>query len=82
MMRASSAAIAVVKLVVLYLTIMNIINKCGDYFHIIIIDDESFCKLLENNCMDLNKVGDPIKANLRTLNIKTYCQPVIVNLFA
>lgn len=53
----------------LYLTIMNIINKCGDYFHIIIIDDESFCKLLENNCMDLNKVGDPIKANLRTLNI-------------
>ena len=53
----------------LYLTIMNIINKCNDYFHIIIIDDDSFCKLLENNCLDLNKVGDPIKTNLRTLSI-------------
>jgi hypothetical protein len=53
----------------LYLTLMNIINKCNEYFHIIIIDDDSFCKLLENNCLDLNKVGDPIKTNLRTLNM-------------
>jgi hypothetical protein len=53
----------------LYLTLINIINKCNNYFHIIIIDDDSFCKLLENNCVDLNKVGDPIKSNLRTLNI-------------
>ena len=53
----------------LYLTIINIINKCTEYFHIIIIDDDSFCKLLENNCLELNKVGDPIKSNLRTLNI-------------
>jgi len=53
----------------LYLTIKSIINKCSDYFHIIIIDDDSFCKLLENNSMDLNIVSDPIKSNLRTLNI-------------
>ena len=51
------------------MTLINIINKCSDYFHIIIIDDDAFCKLLENNCMNLNKVGDPIKTNLRTLNI-------------
>ena len=53
----------------LYLTIKSIINKCSDYFHIIIVDDDSFCKLLENNTIDLNIVSDPIKSNLRTLNI-------------
>ena len=53
----------------LYLTLINIINKCNNYFHIIIIDDNSFHKLLENNSMELNKVSDPIKSNLRTLNI-------------
>ena len=53
----------------MYLTIKSIINKCSDYFHIIIIDDDSFCKLLENNTIDLNIVSDPIKSNLRTLNI-------------
>ena len=53
----------------LYLTIKSIISKCSDYFHIIIIDDDSFHKLLENNTTDLNKVSEPIKSNLRTLNI-------------
>jgi len=53
----------------LYLTIRTIINKCADYFHIVIIDDDSFCKLLEHNCIDLNKVSYPIKDNLRSLNI-------------
>lgn len=53
----------------LYLTIRTIINKCSDYFHIVIIDDDSFCKLLEHNCIDLNKVAYPIKDNLRSLNI-------------
>ena len=53
----------------LHLTIINIINKCSDYFHIVIIDDDSFCKLLQNNCLDLNKISDPIKSNMRTLNI-------------
>ena len=53
----------------LYLTIKTIINKCSNYFHIIIIDDESFCKLLENNCIDLSKLSEPIKSNLRILNM-------------
>ena len=53
----------------LYLTIKTIINKCSNYFHIIIIDDESFCKLLEKNCIDLSKLSEPIKSNLRVLNM-------------
>ena len=53
----------------LYLTIRTIINKCSDYFHIVIIDDDSFCKLLEHNCIDLNQVAYPIRDNLRSLNI-------------
>ena len=52
----------------IYLTLINIINKCSEYFHIVIIDDDSFCKLLENNCLDMNKISDPIKSNMRTLN--------------
>lgn len=53
----------------LYLTIKSIINKCSNYFHIIIIDDNSFHKLLTNNFLDLSIVSDPVKSNLRTLNI-------------
>lgn len=53
----------------LYLTIKSIINNCSNYFHIIIIDDNSFHKLLENNSLDLNKISEPCKSNFRTLNI-------------
>ncbi len=53
----------------LYLTIKTIINKCSNYFHIIIIDDDSFIKLLENNSLEINNVADPIKSNLRNLSI-------------
>ena len=49
----------------LYLTIRSIINRCSDYFHICIIDDDSFTKLLPDWTVDINKV--PNKDYIRTL---------------
>ena len=45
----------------LYLTIRSIINCCSDYFHIVLIDDDSFKILLENWNVDLNKLENPQK---------------------
>ena len=53
----------------LYLTIRTIINKCSDYFHIILVDDDSFSKLLENWTIDLEKVSEPQKEYLRLLGL-------------
>ena len=38
----------------LYLTIRSIINKCGDDFHVALIDDNSFKMVLDNWTIDLN----------------------------
>ncbi len=53
----------------LYLTLRSIINKCSDYFHIILIDDSSFDKLLDDWHVDLTKVGNIQKENIRTLGL-------------
>lgn len=51
----------------LYLTLRSIIDKCGEYFHIILIDDESFSKLLPDWKVDFVKISDPQKNYIRTL---------------
>lgn len=51
----------------LYLTIRSIINCCSDYFHIVLIDDDSFKILLENWNVDLNKLENPQKDYMRKL---------------
>lgn len=53
----------------LYLTIRSAINNCGDDFHICLIDDNSFSKLLDNWDVDLSKISEPNKNNLRNLAI-------------
>jgi len=53
----------------LYLTMRSIITKCSDYFHIVIVDDDSFKLLLENWSIDLNKISDPQKKYFRTLGL-------------
>lgn len=53
----------------LYLTLRSIINKCSDYFHIILIDDNSFKKVLDDWDVDLTKVGDIQKENIRLLGL-------------
>ena len=50
----------------LYLTIRSIINHNSDHFHIIILDDESFPQLLDDWTVDLTKIGNAQKENIRT----------------
>lgn len=51
----------------IYLTLQTIVNKCGDDFHICILDDYSFKKILPDFNIDLDKVGDPVKSHLRNV---------------
>jgi hypothetical protein len=45
----------------LYLTVKSIIEKCDNSFHICLIDDKSFTKLLPNWNVDLTRISDPVK---------------------
>jgi hypothetical protein len=49
----------------LYLTIQSIINHCGDDFHICLIDDESFMKLIPTWTTDLSTIPEPMRSRYR-----------------
>ena len=51
----------------IYLTIQSIVSKCGEDFHICILDDYSFSKILPDFNIDLDKVGEPIRTQLRNM---------------
>ena len=51
----------------LYLTIQSIVQHCSNDFYICIIDEYSFEKLIPEYSLELNKVGYPIKYNLKML---------------
>jgi hypothetical protein len=45
----------------LYLTVKSIIEKCDNSFHICLIDDKSFTKLLPKWDVDLTRISYPVK---------------------
>ena len=49
----------------LYLTIQSIINHCGDDFHICLIDDDSFMKLIPTWTIELSTVPEPMRTRYR-----------------
>jgi hypothetical protein len=51
----------------IYLTIKSIITKCEHSFHICIIDDDSFPKLIPDWSIDMTSISDPILNNMRQL---------------
>jgi hypothetical protein len=53
----------------LYLTIQSIINHCGNDFHICLIDDETFEKLIPSWDIDLTSVADPMKSHIRDIGM-------------
>ena len=53
----------------LHLTIQSIINHCGNDFHICLIDDETFSKLIPTWDIDILKLSDPVKSNIRELGL-------------
>ncbi len=50
-----------------FLTISSIINRCGDSFNIVIIDDNTFNKIIPGWSHDLSSLPDPIKSHFRQL---------------
>lgn len=53
----------------LYLTIKSIIDMCGKDFHICLIDDDSFTKLMPNWNINVSLTADPIKSKMRELGL-------------
>jgi hypothetical protein len=53
----------------IHLCIKTIINHCGDDFNICLIDDDSFSKLIPNWDIDLAKVAEPMRSQLREIGL-------------
>ena len=53
----------------LHLTTKSIIKSCDDSFKIVLIDDDSFKKLIPDWSISLSHLGDPILSNVRKLGI-------------
>lgn len=53
----------------IHLTIKSIIDHCGDDFHICLIDDNTFSKLIPSWEIDLATVAEPMKTQLRQVGM-------------
>jgi hypothetical protein len=53
----------------IHLTIKSIINHCGDDFHICLIDDETFSKLIPTWDINLSKIAEPLRSQYRQLGL-------------
>lgn len=51
----------------LYLTIQSIINHCGDNFHVCLIDDDSFEKLIPTWQVKMQTIPEPMRSRYRDL---------------
>lgn len=53
----------------LYLTIQTIIHNCADDFHVCLIDDESFQKLIPTWDIDVSNLAEPMKTHVRNIGM-------------
>lgn len=53
----------------IHLTIKSIINHCGNDFHICLIDDETFSKLIPSWDINLSNVAEPFRSQYRQLGL-------------
>jgi len=53
----------------IFVTIRSIINHCGSDFHICLIDDNTFSKLIPTWDFDMKSLADPLKSQLRELGL-------------
>jgi hypothetical protein len=51
----------------LYLTVKSIIKNCGESFNIVLIDDDTFGKLIPNWNVNMALLADPMKCYIRQL---------------
>ena len=50
-------------------TVKTIIDNCGDEFHVCLIDDASFSKLIPGYDLDLDKIPEPLKTQYREISM-------------
>ncbi len=50
-------------------TVKSIIDHCGDDFHICLIDDDSFKKLIPGYDIEITKMADPLRTQWRELSL-------------
>ena len=55
----------------IHLTIQSIIDHCGEDFHICLIDDETFSKIIPSWDVDIYTMADPMKTYFRELGLIT-----------
>jgi hypothetical protein len=53
----------------LYLTVRSIINQCGETFHICLVDDNAFEKLIPDWKINIGHLGSPISDKMRNLGM-------------
>ena len=53
----------------IHLTIRSIIEHCGDDFHICLIDDDTFSKLIPSWDLDLKNIAEPLKSQYREIGM-------------
>jgi hypothetical protein len=53
----------------IHLTIKTIIDHCGADFHVCLIDDQTFSKLLPEWDIDLTRIADPLKTRYREIGM-------------
>ena len=53
----------------MYLTVKSIITQCKDSFHICIIDDDSFAKLIPKWKININHISNPVSKYIRELGL-------------
>lgn len=53
----------------LYLTIQSIINHCGDDFHVCLVDDDSFEKLIPSWELNMNTMSEPMRSRYRDIGM-------------
>lgn len=51
----------------LYLTVKSIIKNCDESFKIVLIDDDTFQKIIPNWTINMNLISDPMKCYVRQL---------------
>jgi len=53
----------------IHLTIKTIVDHCGDDFHICLIDDNTFSKLIPSWDVDLTMLAEPFKSRVREIGL-------------
>jgi len=53
----------------IHLTIRSIIEHCGDDFHVCLIDDQTFNKLIPSWDLDLASIAEPMKSRYRAIGM-------------